>query len=124
MEQTLLLNKYLQDTPVYKRYSISTEADKAPVVQLHSREFFYIGRNTRSIDYLVALFEGGYAAESVEKAISILDRIEKQSKSIPQVFILDSGVNLDEVTKMTAYIRNSEKLRTIPVIMDKSNSTA
>lgn len=124
MEQTLPLNKYLQEIPVYKRYSISTEADKAPVVQLHSREFFYIGRNTRSIDYLVALFEGGYAAESIEKAISILDRIEKQSKSIPQVFILDSGVNLDEVTRMSAYLKNSDKFRTIPVIMDISNSSA
>lgn len=124
MEQTLPLNHYLQEPPVYKRYSISTEADKAPVVQLHSREFFYIGRNTRSIDYLVKLFEGGYAAENSQKAIGILERIEKQAKSVPQVFIIDSGVSLDEITKMSAFLRSSDKFRTIPVIMDKSSGAA
>ncbi|MBC6490328.1 sugar transferase [Flavihumibacter stibioxidans] len=124
MEQTLQLTAYIQEPPVYRRYSVSTETDKTPVVQLHSREFFYIGRNTKSIDNLVNLFEGGYAAENTAKALNILERIAKQSKSIPQVFIIESGIDLDEVAKLTAFLRDSEKFRTIPVIMDISCSNS
>lgn len=124
MEQTLQLTAHIQQPPVYRRYSVSTKTDKAPVVQLHSREFFYIGRNTRSIDYLVNLFEGGYAAENTAKALNILERIARQSKSIPQVFIIESGLDLDEVAKLTAFLRDSEKFRTIPVIMDIGSSNS
>ena len=91
MEQTLPLTPITTQQPVYRRYSITRENEAAPVAVLHTREFFFIGKNTRNIDYLVHLFEGGYAAESVSKAIAILQRIDSQSKTIPQVIIVEGN---------------------------------
>ncbi|ULQ50685.1 sugar transferase [Flavihumibacter fluvii] len=109
--------------PSYKRYSIYREPDLAPVVQIHNREFFYIGKNTRSIDYLVNLFDGGYAAESIPKALNILKRIDRQQKGLPSVIIIDSGIPLPAVSELNVFLRQGDKFSGIPVIMDK-NSTS
>ncbi len=107
-------------TPTYRRYSVFHQQDTAPVAKLLAREFFYIGKNTRSIDYLVNLFDGGYAAETGAKAMNILKRIEQQKRSYPQVFIIDSGVPLPTVAELVSYLREKEAFRNIPVIMDKA----
>ncbi|WP_052272862.1 sugar transferase [Flavihumibacter solisilvae] len=122
MEQILPLTE-TNPTATYRRYSIFREPDTAPVAQLHSREFFYIGKNTRSIDYLVKLFDGGYAAENVSKALNILRRIDQQEKTSPNVFIIDSNVDLTTVAELCTYLKSTEKFRGIPMIMDKSGTT-
>jgi lipopolysaccharide/colanic/teichoic acid biosynthesis glycosyltransferase len=122
MEQILPLTE-TNPTATYRRYSIFREPDTAPVAQLHSREFFYIGKNTRSIDYLVNLFDGGYAAENVSKALNILRRIDQQEKTSPNVFIIDSNVDLTTVAELCTYLKSTEKFRAIPMIMDKSGTT-
>jgi lipopolysaccharide/colanic/teichoic acid biosynthesis glycosyltransferase len=123
MEQTLPLTPIASQQPVYRRYSITRESEAAPVAVLHSREFFFIGKNTRNIDYLINLFEGGYAAESVAKAIAILKRIDLQSKTIPLVIIVDGNLDLSEVANLNAYLKSLEKFRTIPVIMDTAGNS-
>ncbi len=123
MEQTLPLNPITSPQPVYRRYSITREDETAPVAVLHSREFFFIGKNTRNIDYLINLFEGGYAAESVAKAIAILQRIDSQSKTIPQVIIVDGNLDLAEVANLNAYLKSIEKFMAIPVIMDTAGNS-
>ncbi|MBZ5859276.1 sugar transferase [Flavihumibacter profundi] len=123
MEPILPLTSSSPQTSSYKRYSVYREPNIAPVVQIHSREFFYIGKNTRSIDYLVNLFDGGYAAENISKALNILKRIDQQQKAIPNVFIIDSAIELSAVAELNAFLTTGEKFRGIPVIMDKVNST-
>lgn len=120
MEQTLQLTPIAPQQPAYRRYSITREHQAAPVAVLHTREFFFIGKNSRNIDYLVHLFEGGYAAESVSKAIGILQRIDSQSKTIPQVIIVEGNLELAEAANLNAYLKSIEKFRPIPVIMDSA----
>ncbi len=120
MEQTLQLTPIAPQQPTYRRYSITREHQAAPVAVLHTREFFFIGKNSRNIDYLVHLFEGGYAAESVSKAIGILQRIDSQSKTIPQVIIVEGNLELAEAANLNAYLKSIEKFRPIPVIMDSA----
>lgn len=120
MEQTLPLTTITTPQPVYRRYSITRENEAAPVAVLHTREFFFIGKNTRNIDYLVHLFEGGYAAESVSKAIGILQRIDSQSKTIPQVIIVEGNLEFQDAANLNAYLKSVEKFRVIPVIMDSA----
>ncbi|GAO41331.1 sugar transferase [Flavihumibacter petaseus] len=123
MESIVPLTAAPQTAPTYRRYSVYREQDKAPVARILSREFFYIGKNTRSIDYLVNLFDGGYAAENTVKALNILKRIEQQQKSYPQVFIIDSEMSLPAVAELVNYLRADVRFRGIPVIMDKSTSS-
>jgi lipopolysaccharide/colanic/teichoic acid biosynthesis glycosyltransferase len=124
MEPLLPLTPSSTQASTYKRYSVFREPDKAPLVQIHSREFFYIGKNTRSIDYLVNLFDGGYAAENISKALNILKRIDQQQKSLPTVIIVDNGIELAAVAELNAFLRKGDKFLAIPVIMDKSNANA
>lgn len=119
MESLLPLTSSTTQTGTYKRYSVYSEPNMAPLVQLHTREFFYIGKNPRSIDYLVGLFDGGYAAESVSKALNILARIEQKEKSVPHVFIIDSSIDLGAAAQLNAYLQDRAIFRGIPVIMDK-----
>jgi lipopolysaccharide/colanic/teichoic acid biosynthesis glycosyltransferase len=107
----------------YKRYSIIREPDTAPVALIHSREFFYIGKNTRSIDYLVNLFDGGYAAENISKAMNILRRVHQQQKGHPNVFIIDCDIPLSAVAELTGFLHESGRFGGIPVIMDKTSSS-
>ncbi len=123
MEQTLSLTPKTTTQPVYRRYSITRETEAAPVAVIHTREFFFIGKNTRNIDYLIHLFEGGYAAESVAKAVAIFQRIDSQSKTIPQVIIVDGNLELSEAANLNAYLKSVEKFRAIPVIMDSAGKT-
>lgn len=123
MEPILPLTSSSTQAATYKRYSVYREPDTAPVVQIHTREFFYIGKNTRSIDYLVDQFDGGYAAENISKALNILKRIEHQQKSLPTVIIIDSAVELSSVAELNSFLRNGDKFIGVPVIMDK-NSTS
>ncbi|WP_052324047.1 sugar transferase [Flavihumibacter sp. ZG627] len=123
MEQTLHLTHPSPQTATYKRYSVFREPETAPVVKIHSREFFYIGRNTRRIDYLVNLFDGGYAAETINKGITILQRLESGQKIVPAAFIVDSCIALGEVEILSKYLASVERFRAIPVIMDSSDNS-
>ncbi len=120
MEPILPLTSPITQAATYKRYSVYREPDTATVVQIHTREFFYIGKNTRSIDYLVNLFDGGYAAENVTKALNILSRINQQQKGLPTVIIIDSGIPLTAVKELNIFLREGDKFTGIPVIMDKN----
>ena len=66
----------------YRHYTVNTSGVKELIAD-KKKEFFYIGRDTFVIDNLVHSFESGYAAENVEKAISILAKvIEKRKKYV------------------------------------------
>ena len=91
-------------------------------MHLQSREFFYIGSNTRRIDFLVNLFEGGYAAENTTKARVILQRLENTQKAAPAAFIVDAAIALPEVEALNRYLSSQPKFRSIPVIMDTCES--
>lgn len=106
----------------YRRYSVTRDPDTATVAKIISREFFYVGNNSRSINYLVNLFDGGYATETIAKALNILKRIEQQQKSIPTVFIIDSEVSLSSAAELIGFLRAHEKFHIIPVIMDRSSA--
>ncbi|ULQ58293.1 sugar transferase [Flavihumibacter rivuli] len=123
MEQTMPLN--LTNNPsTYKRYSVLREVEAAPIVQIHSREFFLIGKNSGNIDLLVNFFDGGYAAENVEKALNILERIASQKKIAPTVIFIDHALDRSEVTRLRTYLRNSELFKAVPLILHVPASLA
>ncbi len=106
-------------TGTYRRYAVTRDVETAPVARIITREFFYVGTNSRSINNLVNLFDGGYATETIQKALNILRRIEQQQKTAPAVFIIDQSVSLTAVAELVGYLRSKEAFHLVPVLMDR-----
>ncbi|HOA38295.1 MAG: sugar transferase [Bacteroidetes bacterium] len=103
----------------FRRYAVTREMETAPVAKIITREFFYVGTNSRSINNLVNLFDGGYATESIQKALNIIRRIEQQQKTAPAVFIIENTVSLNAVAELVGYLRSKEEFHLVPVLMDR-----
>jgi len=92
-------------------------------------EFFYIGKNSKKIDFLVRTFESGYAVESVDKAINILLRIaEKKNirdqnipdKGIPDIIIFDGSLGENALKQLNLFLISDVSFALVPFIMDAS----
>jgi lipopolysaccharide/colanic/teichoic acid biosynthesis glycosyltransferase len=88
------------------------------------KEFFYLGKKTLKIDRMITLFEGGYAAETVDNAISILSRIIAKGGNLPGVFIADGSNNLAAINKLANFISVHEVLANVPLVLESSDIDA
>lgn len=84
-------------------------------------EFFYVGRNTAVIDSLVDLFEGGYAAENADKAISILKRIVEKRGSCPDVILVDSNAGLVAFNRLQSFLAANKQLANVPLLAEATD---
>ncbi len=82
-------------------------------------EFFYIGKNTLKIDFLIQTFNGGYAAENAQKAISVLSRIA-QTTTVPDIIFVDQTIGLTSLLELIQFISDSKIYSVVPLVLDAS----
>ena len=96
MEPLTLTTERTQLKKRYKHYSIIPNEELSGSATQTSH-FFYIGRNSASIDSLIRIFQTGYAAENTIKARFILERLLSNKEQVPGIIILDSSISQDEI---------------------------
>jgi len=104
--------------------SISTSQSRDITTPNQKPEFFFVGKNTKKIDILIQLFEGGYAAESVKSAINILKRlpaINGQFYSSIAVIIIDASCGESEINELNSYITKNKNFCDIPLVLEASD---
>ncbi len=119
MELAYLPNQGLTEKR-YKHFTVNANFT-ADTNTTKKNEFFYVGRNTAVIDSLVDLFEGGYAAENVDKAISILKRIVEKRGSCPDVILVDSNAGLVAFNRLQSFLTANKQLATVPFLAEATD---
>jgi lipopolysaccharide/colanic/teichoic acid biosynthesis glycosyltransferase len=104
----------------YKHFTVNTHPLNSNVADKKT-EFFYIGKNSQIIDSLVDFFEGGYAAENAEKAISILTRVSEKRNVIPGVIIVDAILGVYALQVIYKFLSSSRLLSAIPLMVEVSS---
>ena len=107
----------------YRHYTVNSYGVKELIAD-KKKEFFYIGKDTFVIDNLVHSFEGGYAAENVEKAISILAKVTEKRNVFPDVILVDAAVSISSLSTFHTFLAASKFLIGIPLLIEASNATA
>jgi lipopolysaccharide/colanic/teichoic acid biosynthesis glycosyltransferase len=110
----------------YKHFTVNaytTTTTNKEIAADKKTEFFYIGRNIAIIDKLVQSFESGYAAENIEKAISILTKITEKRTSCPDVILIEGSVNISLITSFYRFLSASNFLAGIPFLIEASSAT-
>ncbi len=87
-------------------------------------EFFYLGKKNVKIDRIITLFEGGYAAETVDNAISILSRIISRNGKPPGVVIADATTSYTAIVKLAKFMASHDDLSNVPIVLDSSDISA
>ncbi len=104
----------------YKHFTVNSYPVNATSEAVKKAEFFYIGRNTRLIDNLVDLFEGGYAAENTDKAIAILSKVVEKRNTCPGVIIVDASLGKAALYAIHRFQSGSLSLSSIPLMVEVS----
>lgn len=116
MESAILLQNKASGKK-YKHFAIPPPHNKNTIER--SIEFFYVGKSTLKIDYLIKTFESGYAAETVQNAISVLNRISSKNK-IPDIIIVDANVGEASVKELFNYTSGNNHFSTVPFVLEAS----
>ncbi len=104
----------------YKHFTVNSYPVNAASDAVKKAEFFYIGKNSRLIDNLVDLFEGGYAAENAEKAIAILSKVVEKRNTCPGVIIIDASLGTASLHAIHRFQATSAALSAIPLMVEVS----
>jgi len=105
----------------YRHYTVNSYGVKELIAD-KKKEFFYIGRDTFVIDNLVHSFESGYAAENVEKAISILAKVAEKRSIYPDAILADAAIGIASLTVFYKFLSGSQSLRGIPFLIEASTA--
>lgn len=104
----------------YKHFTVNSYP-VAPVSDtVKKSEFFYIGKNSKLIDSLVDLFDGGYAAENAEKAIGILAKVVEKRNTCPGVIIIDAALGIPALQAIHRFLATSYALSAVPLMVEVS----
>jgi lipopolysaccharide/colanic/teichoic acid biosynthesis glycosyltransferase len=106
----------------YRHYTVNSYGVKELIAD-KKKEFFYIGKDTFVIDNLVHSFESGYAAENVEKAISILIKVTEKRNIYPDVILTDASVGVSALNIFYKFLSSNQSLRSIPFLIEASGAT-
>src|ERR1700712_2778971 len=87
----------------YRHYTVNSSGVKELPAD-KKKEFFYIGKDTFVIDNLVHSFESGYAAENVEKAISILAKVVEKRNIYPDVILVDAAAGVSSLQAFFSFL--------------------
>ncbi|MEP6748240.1 MAG: sugar transferase [Bacteroidota bacterium] len=107
----------------YRHYTVNSSGVKELNTD-KKKEFFYIGKDTFVIDNLVHSFESGYAAENVEKAISILAKVVEKRSVYPDVILADSSIGISALNLFYKFLASNQSLHNIPFLIEASNAVA
>lgn len=110
-------------TRKYKHFTINSTA--VPVMDptgTRRMEFFYIGKRSANIDSLIAAFESGYAAESVNNAISMLKRLlSNPLNGMPDLVIIEAACGLDSLRELHQFMSSHKMLAVVPLVAEISD---
>src|ERR1700712_1518629 len=87
----------------YRHYTVNSYGVKELIAE-KKKEFFYIGKDSFVIDNLVHSFESGYAADSVEKAISILTKVVEKRNIYPDVILVDAAAGVSSLQAFFSFL--------------------
>ena len=86
--------------------------------------FYYVGKNTDSVEKLLSSFKRGHAFEMLENAKSELIRsLKNDNNIIPEVIFCDASFDIAEIKSFRQYLNNDPVLSSIPFILDGSGSS-
>jgi lipopolysaccharide/colanic/teichoic acid biosynthesis glycosyltransferase len=86
--------------------------------------FYYVGKNTDSVEKLLSSFKKGHAFEMLENAKSELIRsLKNDNNIIPEVIFCDASFDIAEIKSFRQYLNNDPVLSSIPFILDGSGSS-
>ncbi|WP_199750478.1 sugar transferase [Gynurincola endophyticus] len=110
----------IETKKTYRKYSLT--APSTVTTQQPKNEFFYIGNKSHNIDTLIKYFAGGYAAESINNAKSILRRLMSGSNAqhLPTVIIIESNIPTDQLFDMARFLSEQPTLAAIPFVVEVS----
>ena len=104
----------------YRHYTVNSFSEKE-LIAGKKKEFFYIGKDSFIIDALVHSFESGYAAESVEKAISILTKVVEKRTVYPDVILVDASVGIVSLNIFNKFLTANKSLVNVPFLVEASS---
>ncbi|MEO5683190.1 MAG: sugar transferase [Chitinophagaceae bacterium] len=107
----------------YKHFTVNSFTEKELIAD-KKKEFFYVGKDSFIIDNLVHSFECGYAAESVEKAVSILTKITEKRNTYPDVILADASAGVASLNAFYTFLSGNKILAAIPFLIEASSATA
>ncbi|MFM9909767.1 MAG: sugar transferase [Chitinophagaceae bacterium] len=107
----------------YRHFSISPKTAILAEVEKGEQDFFYIGRRTSSIDSLIKSFETGYAAENIDNAKFILNRLSSQGNTFPGVFIVDAAMTKKDIAEIFSFVSNLTDMSATPFVIDAASMT-
>ena len=114
------LQEEITQTKKYRHFTLpvvsSPDDNKKP-------EFFYIGKKTGMIDFLINTFESGYAAENADHARTMLKRLAVNASSIPDIIIAEASVGYNDLLLFHQFISTQKQLAAIPLIIEGSDIT-
>lgn len=87
-------------------------------------EFFYIGKKSGNVDILIKAFESGYAAENLDNARGMLNRMVENSGSLPDLIIADASVGYSWLFELYQFLKNNKSLYEVPFVVDGSKLTS
>lgn len=105
----------------YRHFSISPDLGIGNSKKL---EFFYIGKKTAGIDLLIRTFESGYAAENLDQARAMLQRLTIKAGNGPAIIIAEHELGLQHLLLFSQHLSAQPQLRTVPFIVEGSGLTA
>ena len=114
------LPKEQASAKTYKHFTINSQSEKKSGKE--EVEFFYIGKNTLKIDFLIQTFGGGYAAENVNKAVSLLTRIN-ETTTVPDIIFVDRSFTKESLSDLTQFISDSKTYSLVPLVLDASGAS-
>ncbi|MBO9572306.1 MAG: sugar transferase [Chitinophagaceae bacterium] len=114
MSKTLQYNR--TNNRSYRHFSLPPAG---PVVN-RKLEFFYIGKRAGFIDRLVNCFESGYAAENVDQARAMLQRLNKHSHTVPSVVIAEGSLGHSALASFSKFLSSHDKMMDVPFFVEGS----
>ncbi|MEO5998962.1 MAG: sugar transferase [Chitinophagaceae bacterium] len=84
--------------------------------------FFYIGKNSKKIDFLIKAFDGGYAADNAVGAISILKRISEKD-NVPDIIVIDAVLEDVALKEFDRFIATNPWYILVPCVLDVSGKS-
>jgi len=108
-----------QKPRTYRHFTFTPQSEKVD----KRLEFLYIGRNHLNIEFLINSFDSGYAAESLQNAASILNRILSQRGKCPDIILIEGGFTQHQLKDFSSFIASNTSLNSIPLILDSFSWT-
>src|SRR6478735_10946349 len=117
MDRIMLQSR--QKPRTYKHFTFTPQSEKVD----KRLEFLYIGRNHSNIEFLINSFDSGFAAENLQNAASILNRILSQRGKCPDIILIEGGFTHHQLKDFSSFIASNTSLNSIPLILDSFSWT-